>query len=232
ERAGVLHRLGIDHVVTIPFTRELSSKTPFDFMTWLQGHLSIRHLLIGPDFALGKDRQGNPDTLQEIGLTLGYQVEIVPFKADRNGRISSSRIRGSLKAGDIETANQLLGRPYTIPVRLADSQISDRHQAQNSFSRVELACDPMQLLPSEGLYLARLEREAASRFPVIIRAAADTAAPLLTAWVSPADRRHLSAERTACLAFLTRQDAIPDDLPGLDRNDPLLADLIHNTHGG
>src|SRR5512134_1944052 len=78
ERADLLGKFGVDVIITERFTRELSSVSAHDFMSRLTRQLGLRHLLIGYDFALGKGREGNASRLAQIGLELGYTVEVVP----------------------------------------------------------------------------------------------------------------------------------------------------------
>ena len=229
EKAGILRRLGIDYVVTIPFTKSLSEKTPFEFMSMLHDHLNVRELVIGPDFALGKDRLGNPDTLREIGKTMGYNVEIVPFRQDQDGRISSSRIRTSLTTGQIETANALLGRPYTIPVTLLDAGTSEADDGGTT--RVELSCDPMQLLPAAGLYNAFVEQDTANPFTLFIRSVVDQGKPLLTGWLSAPITRSLGVSQPSCLSIVSASDTLPPTLSGIAANDPILTEINRDLKG-
>jgi riboflavin kinase/FMN adenylyltransferase len=163
ERAFILQKMGLDYLVTIPFTRELSAMSPWQFIGWINQNLNIRYLLVGEDFALGKNRQGNPETLAEIGQAMGYRVEVVAFREDAKGRISSSRIRQALTNGSILEANELLGRPYRIPVQIQPGQAAGGQQ------QCIFTCDPLQLLPRPGLYRARLEDPSQVEISVYVR---------------------------------------------------------------
>ncbi|MBK5107048.1 MAG: bifunctional riboflavin kinase/FAD synthetase [Anaerolineales bacterium] len=114
ERAALLGGLGVDVVITFPFTQPISKLSAQEFITILKSHLDMKHLIVGPDFALGHNRIGNIEYLGEAGKKLGYTVSaITPFEVD--GQIvSSSKIRGALREGEIELVNNLLGRPYFI----------------------------------------------------------------------------------------------------------------------
>ena len=114
ERAVLLGELGADIVITFPFNLQTASTSAYDFMALLKQHLGLHHLIVGYDFALGKDRQGDVPTLQKIGVELGYTVEAMPpFKIEGEA-VSSSRIRSALAAGDMELAALLLGRPFQV----------------------------------------------------------------------------------------------------------------------
>ena len=114
ERAALLGDLGVDVVITFPFTQPISNLSAQEFITILKSHLDMKHLIVGPDFALGHNRIGNIEYLGEAGKKLGYSVSaITPYEVD--GQIvSSSKIREALREGEIELVNILLGRPYFI----------------------------------------------------------------------------------------------------------------------
>jgi len=114
EKADLLGSLGVDVVVTQRFTRDLSTVPAHEYMSRLKAHLGLSHLLIGYDFALGKEREGNAPRLAEIGLELGYSVEIVSALSDESGVISSTEIRKLVCTGNVSEAAKLLGYPYSM----------------------------------------------------------------------------------------------------------------------
>jgi riboflavin kinase/FMN adenylyltransferase len=114
ERAELMGNLGVDIVITQPFTRELAASTAMQYMSRIKQALDLKHLLIGYDFALGKGREGNPARLAELGRELGYQVEIVQAVSDESGVISSTEIRKLISTGNVVEAGKLLGYPYRL----------------------------------------------------------------------------------------------------------------------
>lgn len=114
ERAELLGALGVDVVVTFPFTPQVSKISAQEFINLLNSHLGMRHLTVGPDFALGHNRVGNYQYLSEAGGELGFNVSIFnPVEIDGQV-VSSSRIRAALREGEIGEVNNLLGRPYFV----------------------------------------------------------------------------------------------------------------------
>lgn len=114
ERAELLGALGVDVVVTFPFTPQVSKISAQEFINLLNSHLGMRHLTVGPDFALGHNRVGNYQYLIEAGGELGFNVSIFnPVEIDGQV-VSSSRIRAALREGEIGEVNNLLGRPYFV----------------------------------------------------------------------------------------------------------------------
>lgn len=149
ERAALLGQLGVDVVITEPFTRELSAVTAYDFMARLRDRLGLQQLVIGYDFALGKGREGNAARLTEIGAELGYSVEVVPALSDESGVISSSAIRKLIEVGNVTEAAHLLGRAYSLhgPVIHGDG----RGRTIN-VPTANIAYSHEKMIPARGIY--------------------------------------------------------------------------------
>jgi riboflavin kinase / FMN adenylyltransferase len=117
ERAQYMGELGIGHILTLPFTRELAGHTAEEFMAQVTGSLNLAQLWVGHDFALGRARKGDVPTLRQIGQALGYSVRVIDPVAESpqaGQRVSSSRIRELVRAGQVAEAARLLGRPYRL----------------------------------------------------------------------------------------------------------------------
>lgn len=111
--------LGIDQIGLLRFDRKLSSLSAEDFVRRvLHRRLSAREVWVGPEFRFGKGRAGDIALLRELGRELGFVAdEIAPVLLEGE-RVSSTRIRAALQAGDFATAARLLGRPYAIGGRV------------------------------------------------------------------------------------------------------------------
>lgn len=114
ERAELMGALGVDVVITHPFDRKVAALTAQEFIARLHVALGMRHLLVGPDFALGHNREGDIPRLRELGKEYGYVVRTAGMVRVANEGVSSSRIRRCLDEGDVRMAARLLGRPYWI----------------------------------------------------------------------------------------------------------------------
>ena len=114
ERADLLGELGMDVVITQPFTPEFSGLTARDFMTRVSHRLGLHSLWIGYDFALGKGREGTSVRLSELGQELGYWMQIIGPVANGEDVLSSSLIRQRLRSGEVEHAAENLGRNYAL----------------------------------------------------------------------------------------------------------------------
>lgn len=115
EKMKVLQRFSVDRVLCLPFNRRLASLTAQQFVqkVLLDG-LGVRFLVIGDDFRFGADRQGDFDMLKQVGKEHGFDVVSMHTFALMKQRVSSTRIREALGDGDMELAEQLLGRPYRM----------------------------------------------------------------------------------------------------------------------
>lgn len=113
ERIALAEQFGIDTVVFYPVTRETMGMEPETFIRkLLVERMDVRHVVTGTDFCFGKNRRGSVEMLKQFSKDYGYSVEVVPDCYFLDEKISSSRIKERLSAGDLEQANQMLGYPY------------------------------------------------------------------------------------------------------------------------
>lgn len=154
ERAKLLGEFGVDVVITHPFNEQIVNTSARDFMIKLHSHLNIRHLQVGYDFALGKDRQGNVEMLKKLGHELGYSLQqMAPLIGDGD-TISSSRIRFLLGAGQVDEASRLLGRKFSIEGKI---EHGDRRGITLGFPTANMGVWPAQAIPAAGVYVCRAE---------------------------------------------------------------------------
>lgn len=112
----LLHEAGMDHVITLAFTREFAAKTPDAFIrdVLVEG-CAVRHIVVGFDFVFGRGRGGNREALRRCLAPVGIGVtEVPPFRDDTGEVISSSRVRAALRQGDLALAHALLGRSFSV----------------------------------------------------------------------------------------------------------------------
>lgn len=120
EKIKALRRYSVDRVLCLPFNRALAEMEAEAFIRRvLVDGLGIRYLVVGDDFCFGKGRSGDFTMLQQAGAAHGFEVvNMHTFEID-GGRVSSTRIREALQAGNLSLAEQLLGRPYRMCGRVA-----------------------------------------------------------------------------------------------------------------
>lgn len=119
EKLHLIRDAGIDRVLLLRFDQDLAMTPAEDFIQEiLVDALGIHHLYVGDDFRFGSQRAGDFTMLQERGRARGFSVESLDTVSDTCGRISSTRIREALVAGDLETARCCLGRDYSVSGRV------------------------------------------------------------------------------------------------------------------
>ncbi|MBH9575330.1 bifunctional riboflavin kinase/FAD synthetase [Inhella proteolytica] len=115
DKLSELDRCGIDQVVILRFDAQLAALSPRDFVEQVlaQG-LGARYVLVGDDFRFGAKRQGDYATLDALGSQFGFDVARMMSYEVHGLRVSSSAVRDALAAGDLQRAQALLGRPYSV----------------------------------------------------------------------------------------------------------------------
>ena len=152
ERANILMGLGVDLVIVEPFTRELSQTTALEFIEQLKNRLGLEHLLIGHDFVLGHNREGNFEVLSRFGLEYGFSVEEVGAVQIQGEIVSSRQIRLFLERGDVVRANQWLGRSYLVSGKVVPG---DQRGRTIGFPTANLSVSSGKILPASGIYAGR-----------------------------------------------------------------------------
>ncbi|HEY33278.1 MAG TPA: bifunctional riboflavin kinase/FAD synthetase [Dehalococcoidia bacterium] len=150
EKVGLLRAEGVEAVITLSFTPELGQLSARSFVTLLQKHLRMRGMVVGPDFALGKDREGDVDILGSLGRELGFSVTVIPEVTTNGDVISSTIIRNALTDGNIKQVTKLLDRFYSIKGRVTTGA---GRGAGLGFPTANLAVDLKKALPPEGVYV-------------------------------------------------------------------------------
>lgn len=154
EKVKRLSVLGVEQLVLLPFDRELASLTPEQFVEKiLIQELKATHISVGEDFRFGNQRSGTSKDLRAIASSFGVDVTIVPLFTYEGERISSSLIRESLETGDIDQANRLLGRSYSITGVVIQGQQLGR---TIGFPTANLQLPPDKFLPRHGVYCVRV----------------------------------------------------------------------------
>jgi riboflavin kinase/FMN adenylyltransferase len=111
----LLEDTGIDALLVLPFTRDLSVTPPRDFAGLILAHaLRAREVHEGFNFHFGHRAQGNVDRLAEFGREFGFEVKVYPALIVRREVVSSSRIRQLIVEGDVPRARSLLGRVFSL----------------------------------------------------------------------------------------------------------------------
>lgn len=170
EKIHALRSLLVEQLVLLPFGKELSALTPEQFVEKiLVEQLQAARISVGQDFCFGSNRTGTAADLQLLAAKYGIPVTIVPLEtctrnestdsseaslvSSQETRISTSLIRQLLQSGDIQQANQLLGRAYTLIGTVVKGQQLGR---TIGFPTANLEIPKDKFLPRQGVYAVRV----------------------------------------------------------------------------
>lgn len=154
ERAKLFEKLGVDVVITHPFNLHFAQTSADDFMKNLKLKLDLKHLLVGVNFALGRNREGDVNRLKEIGDELGYVLHVIPPVKEGDQIVSSSQIRAALEAGEVEKAARLLGRPYQVSGKVIRG---DGRGRAIGIPTANLNSWEERIIPKAGVYVCRAQ---------------------------------------------------------------------------
>ncbi len=156
EKKALLADAGVSRVEVITFTRDFSRLTAEQYIReYLIGRFSAKAILLGYDNRIGSDRS-SPEQTAALARSLGLDVIVAEKYRDAGGgAISSTRIRGSLAAGDVQAANAMLGYEYRLHgVVVAGNRIGRTLGFPTANMRLY---EPLKMVPGGGVYLVRVE---------------------------------------------------------------------------
>ena len=155
EKIELLDKFDIDHLVIQPFTKEFSRQSSIEFVrNVLVNQINTKKLVIGYNHHFGRNREGSFEHLKEFGPIYGFEVEEIPAQDVDEVNVSSTKIRKSLLAGDIKTANKYLNHPYKIMGLVVEGNKLGRSigvPTANLFLK-----DLNKLIPKPGAYIVKV----------------------------------------------------------------------------
>src|SRR6202158_882866 len=152
EKLLPLEATGVDAVLLLPFTRDLSLMTPHQFAhEILKKRLHAREVHEGYTFHFGHKAAGNIQVLRELGRKMGFEVHDYPEMRLRGEPVSSSHIRKLLSEGRVSRARHLLARPFSI---LSTAGRGRGYGSKYTVPTVNLARYE-ELVPKDGVYVTR-----------------------------------------------------------------------------
>ena len=152
DRLSLLNETAIDFAVPITFDRALAGLTAGDFITLLQEHLRMVSLVVGPDFAMGRKREGTIERLSELGDEMGFTLKVVDGLQDTNGEtVRSTTVRAALSEGDVERVADLLGRRFTLKGPVVSGE---GRGGKLGIPTANLAPPKEMAVPGDGIYAA------------------------------------------------------------------------------
>jgi riboflavin kinase/FMN adenylyltransferase len=149
EKFQALAALGVDRLLRIRFDETVRTMSAAAFVEriFVDG-LGVQRLVLGDDFRFGRGREGDYDFLREQGERHGFDTLSTDTLALDGDRVSSTRVREALAAGDLELAAELLGRPYVITGRVVHGRTPGAPTANVELNRLKA--------PLSGVFTVRV----------------------------------------------------------------------------
>lgn len=156
EKERLLAESGVDYLIVLPFTREFADCSAGSFVRdVLVGRLGMQCLVIGYDYAFGRNREGNVELLRDLGTELGFDVQVLDQVSDGGIAFSSSVVRELIGHGDVRGVVALLGRYFSVGGRV----VHGFHRGKSlGFPTANIAAEE-ELLPSPGVYAVKVVGE-------------------------------------------------------------------------
>lgn len=153
EKAALIEKLGVDYLFNIEFTQDIAKMNPMKFIDdLLVDKMNIREAFCGFNYRFGYQAAGNPDILRKRGLVKGFNVnEIGPVTIDGDV-VSSTLIRGLIRAGDVEECEKFLGRKYSVGGEVV---VGNRLGRTIGFPTSNIMIDENMVTPPNGVYITK-----------------------------------------------------------------------------
>ncbi len=152
EKLPILEDLGIEQLVLIPFDKKLSKLSAEKFIEdILINQLQAKSISVGANFRFGFKRRGDINTIKLATKDMDIKLKIISILKDKEGRISSSRVRDLLQKSDLKNAFKILNRPYNFTGKVVEGKGIGKSLG---FPTANLEIDGRKFLPGEGVYAA------------------------------------------------------------------------------
>ena len=154
EKEALIEASGVDYLVTITFSKEFAAISAEAFVRdILVQRIGMKKLIIGYDYAFGRNREGDVNLLRRLGSELDFSVEMLEQIGNGETVFSSSAVRTLIEDGEVEKVVPLLGRYFSVRGRVVHGLHRGR---QLGFPTANIEADD-ELLPKEGVYAAKVE---------------------------------------------------------------------------
>ena len=151
QRINMAVEFGMDNIILLEFTRDMSELPPMEFIEKALGCLNLKGLVCGFDFHFGYHGDGDPAFLKEHAP---FEVKVIEPVNDETGKISSTRISQCIVEGKVDEANEMLGYRFTMEGKV----VHGKHRGTDmGFPTANLQYDAEYLMPKNGVYAALVE---------------------------------------------------------------------------
>ncbi len=154
QKLDCLSETGVDYVCVVTFDETRANESATDFVEeFLVGKLNVRMVVVGSDFHFGHNRIGNVDLLEELGASHGFGVLGAPLKFLGHGGgevLSSTLVRHLIAAGEMERANEYLGRVYELRGKVVHGD--SRGGNELGYPTANVSFSSLMATPPDGIY--------------------------------------------------------------------------------
>jgi len=152
EKIRLIETTGIDCLIWENFTRQFAEQPPEEFIkNIIVDRIRPREIIIGHDYAFGKNRKGSIDLLRKMGEIFHFKVQVVDNMTIKNIPVRSTTVRRLITLGKVSLADKLLGRPYSLSGRVVHGK-----QRRIGFPTANLS-PGKNLIPKNGVYAVRTQ---------------------------------------------------------------------------
>lgn len=150
DKLAAIEALGVDAIVVVPFCRRVAEMAPDRFISdVLADALDPVEVQVGRDFRFGRSASGNVAALERYGLSHGFTVVAHDLVAVDGEPVTSTRIRRLVAAGDVATANRLLGRSHRVHGTVVHGRAAGRDLGTPTANVTPVV---FAALPADGVY--------------------------------------------------------------------------------
>lgn len=153
QKAQQMRAAGVEVLLTLPFTAELASLSPKDFIEKVVAPLGAQMIFVGQGFRFGNHGIGNIEDLRKHGPEFGFRVREVAHVEAAGRKISSTDLRAILDAGKVEVASLLLGRNHQVTGLVEHGRKLGRTLG---FPTANISRSAEGYLPGDGVYAGYL----------------------------------------------------------------------------
>lgn len=156
EKIKLLEQYGLDHLFIHPFNEEFSRISPTSYVRdLLVNQLKTNHLVIGYNHQFGRNREGNLTLLRELSSIYDFNIEEISAQQINEIKVSSTKIRAAIEAGNIATANNYLGHTFSISGKVIQGNKLGR---TIGFPTANIKIDESdKICPPKGVYAVRVK---------------------------------------------------------------------------
>ncbi len=154
ERIRLLERAGAEHILVLPFTRQIAEMTPREFVTTvLDEALNTRAVVVGQNFRFGYKQLGDTAALAQFGAEFAFEPHFLAPITSRGELISSTAVRRHLQKGNVSRAGRLLGRCFSLSGEIVAGRGIG---SKKTVPTLNMRPGP-EIVPAQGIYITETQ---------------------------------------------------------------------------